>query len=78
MLATKFIRDGYTAVRHPVPRDSSEGTGNDPLARLASRYSFLPDDPEQLARLRGAVQLTAPGSSSRWGARPDGRRRPWW
>lgn len=59
LLATKFIRDGYTAVRHPVPRDHSGGTGNDPLARLASRYSFLPDDPEQLARLQGAVQLGA-------------------
>jgi len=71
LLATKFIRDGYTAVRHPVPRDSSEGTGNDPLARLASRYSFLPDDPEQLARLRGAVQLGAGvllalGRAPRW------------
>lgn len=59
LLASKFIRDGYTAVRHPVPRDHSGGTGNDPVARLAARYSFLPDDPEQLARLQGAVQLGA-------------------
>ncbi|MFJ8772207.1 DoxX family protein [Streptomyces microflavus] len=60
LLASKFIRDGYAAVRNPVPRDSSGRTGNDPgVVRLASRVSFLPDDPEQLARVQGAVQLGA-------------------
>jgi len=54
LLASKFIRDGYAAVRHPAPRDSS-----DPVVGLASRFSFLPKDPEQLARAQGAVQLGA-------------------
>ncbi|MFD5200806.1 DoxX family protein [Streptomyces sp. NPDC058375] len=60
LLAAKFIRDGIAAVRDPalpdLPEDSRSERGT---PALASRLPFLPEDPEQLVRLQGAVQLGA-------------------
>ncbi|MFH9607220.1 DoxX family membrane protein [Streptomyces sp. NPDC017448] len=58
LLASKFIRDGYAAVRNPVvPAARGDGSGAGP-AGAVSRLP-LPQDPEQFVRLQGAVQLGA-------------------
>ncbi|WP_228988739.1 DoxX family membrane protein [Streptomyces sp. DH8] len=58
LLASKFIRDGYAAVRDPVvPAGRGDGSGAGP-AGAVSRLP-LPQDPEQFVRIQGAVQLGA-------------------
>ncbi|MEV1045513.1 DoxX family protein [Streptomyces sp. NPDC049916] len=60
LLAATFIRDGLAAVREPARPDVPEDSGREREASaLASRVPFLPEDPAQLARLQGAVQLGA-------------------
>ncbi|WP_307670332.1 DoxX family membrane protein [Streptomyces sp. V2I9] len=58
LLASKFIRDGYAAVRNPVvPAAGGEAVRG--AAGAPSRLPLLPEDPVQLVRLQGAVQLGA-------------------
>ncbi|MFH8437863.1 DoxX family membrane protein [Streptomyces sp. NPDC085942] len=58
LLASKFIRDGYAAVRNPVvPAARGDGSGEGPSGALARLP--LPQDPEQFVRVQGAVQLGA-------------------
>nr|WP_252883946.1 DoxX family protein [Streptomyces sp. HB202] len=60
LLAAKFIRDGIAAVRDPaLPDPPEDARGEREAPALATRLPFLPEDPEQLVRLQGAVQLGA-------------------
>lgn len=60
MLASMFIRDGYEAVRHPARLVPVAKPVTDAVAaRIAPRVPLLPEDPEQLVRLQGAVRLGA-------------------
>ncbi|MYW81207.1 Uncharacterized membrane protein YphA, DoxX/SURF4 family [Streptomyces sp. LaPpAH-199] len=57
LLASKFIRDGYAAVRNPVVPAARGEVGRGPVPAV-SRLR-LPDDPEQFVRIQGAVRLGA-------------------
>ncbi|MGW4629185.1 DoxX family protein [Streptomyces rubiginosohelvolus] len=60
LMAAKFIRDGIAAVRDPaLPDPPDDARGEREAPALATRVPFLPEDPEQLVRLQGAVQLGA-------------------
>ncbi len=60
LLAAKFIRDGIASVRDPaLPDPPEDARGEREAPALATRLPFLPEDPEQLARIQGAVQLGA-------------------
>jgi uncharacterized membrane protein YphA (DoxX/SURF4 family) len=51
LLAASFVTGGLDSLRNPKPQD-------DPLTpALASRIRYLPEDPEALARVTGAVQV---------------------
>ncbi|HEY2332891.1 MAG TPA: DoxX family protein [Acidimicrobiales bacterium] len=57
MLAGMFIYGGIDALRHPEPKAA---TGGDVAKAVASLVPFkLPEDPVQLVRINGAVQLGA-------------------
>ncbi|MER5948654.1 DoxX family protein [Streptomyces sp. NPDC001904] len=56
MLASVFVTGGISTVRAPGRVASAVEPA---VAPLASRVPRLPDDPEQLARLNGAVQIGA-------------------
>jgi uncharacterized membrane protein YphA (DoxX/SURF4 family) len=56
MLASMFVTGGLDAVRNPAPKASAA----DPVApAIARRVPYLPEDPEQLVRINGAVMLGA-------------------
>jgi uncharacterized membrane protein YphA (DoxX/SURF4 family) len=56
LLASMFVVGGIDAVRNPAPKaPAAEGVA-DPIA---ARLPFLPEDPEQLVRINGAVQVGA-------------------
>lgn len=60
LLASTFITGGYDAVRDPAPLLPAAKPVAEPVASsVAPRTSLLPEDPEQLVRLNGAVQLGA-------------------
>ncbi len=55
-LATMFVTGGFDALRRPEPKTSAA----DPIApRIAARLPYLPEDPETLVRINGAVQVVA-------------------
>lgn len=55
-LATMFITGGVDALRNPGPKVPAA----DPIGpRIAEKLPYLPQDPEQLVRINGAVQLGA-------------------
>lgn len=56
LLASIFVAEGIGAVRDPGPRAKAAQAVTVPLAR---QFPSLPDDPEQLVRLNGAVQVGA-------------------
>ncbi|MFG1810292.1 DoxX family membrane protein [Streptomyces sp. NPDC049040] len=58
MLASVFVSGGYAALRHPAGMAKEMAPS---AVSLAGRVRRLPDDPEQLARITGAVQLGAGG-----------------
>lgn len=56
LLSSMFITGGLDAVRHP----SSEVPAAEPVAPpIARRLPYLPEDPETLVKLNGAVQVGA-------------------
>jgi putative oxidoreductase len=56
MLASMFLIGGLDSVRNPGPKAPAA----EPLApSIASKLPYLPDDPEALVRLNGAVQVVA-------------------
>jgi putative oxidoreductase len=60
MLASSFITAGYDAVRDPARPAPEVKSVVEPVASsIAPRTSLLPENPEQLVRLAGAVQLSA-------------------
>ncbi|MEW1613102.1 MULTISPECIES: DoxX family protein [unclassified Streptomyces] len=60
LLASMFVSGGYTAVRDPARLVPVAEPVTDPVATtIAPRTSLLPEDPESLVRLNGAVQLGA-------------------
>jgi uncharacterized membrane protein YphA (DoxX/SURF4 family) len=60
MLASLFITGGYDAVRDPARLVPEVKSFVEPMASsVAPRTSLLPESPEQLVRLAGAVQLGA-------------------
>lgn len=60
MLASIFVTGGYEAVRDPARLLPAAKPVTEPVASsVAPRTSLLPEDPEQLVRLNGAVQLGA-------------------
>lgn len=69
MLASLFISGGYDAVRDPARLVPEVKSFVEPVASsVAPRTSLLPESPEQLVRLAGAVQLGA-GCPARAGTR---------
>ncbi|MEW2068150.1 DoxX family membrane protein [Streptomyces sp. NPDC007346] len=60
LLASMFVSGGYDAVRDPARLVPAAEPVTDPVsARVSPRTSLLPEDPEHLVRLNGAVQLGA-------------------
>ncbi|MDX2978233.1 DoxX family protein [Streptomyces microflavus] len=60
LLASMFVSGGYSAVRDPARLVPAAESVTDPVStRIAPRTSLLPEDPERLVRLNGAVQLGA-------------------
>ncbi|MEE4541858.1 DoxX family protein [Streptomyces sp. V4-01] len=60
LLASMFISGGYDAVREPAALVPASLPVTDPVAStVAPRTSLLPENPEDLVRLNGAVQLGA-------------------
>ncbi|MFW3464599.1 DoxX family protein [Streptomyces sp. 058-1L] len=60
LLASMFVSGGYNAVRDPARLVPAAESVADPVStRIAPRTSLLPEDPERLVRLNGAVQLGA-------------------
>lgn len=60
LLASMFISGGYGAVRDPARLVPTAKPVTGPVTtRVAPRTSLLPEDPERLVRLNGAVQLGA-------------------
>jgi uncharacterized membrane protein YphA (DoxX/SURF4 family) len=51
-----FITGGLDSLRHPAPKASSAEPVASPIAR---RLPYLPEDPETLVRINGAVQVGA-------------------
>ena len=56
LLASMFIVGGFDAVRNPK---SKVGAAEDVAPAIAAHLPYLPEDPEQLVRINGAVQLGA-------------------
>ena len=56
LLASVFIADGIDSIRNPESRAKAAQAVTVPLAR---RFPALPDDPELLVQLNGAVQVGA-------------------
>ena len=56
LLASVFIADGIDSIRNPGSRAKAAQAVTVPLAR---RFPALPDDPELLVQLNGAVQVGA-------------------
>ena len=56
MLASMFIAGGLDAVRSPAPKAPAAEPVATPVAR---KLPYLPEDPEQLVRINGAVQVVA-------------------
>lgn len=60
LLASMFVSGGYNAVRDPAPLVPAAEPVTDRVSpTLTRRTSLLPEDPESLIRLNGAVQLGA-------------------
>lgn len=60
LLASMFVSGGYNAVRHPSPLvPVAEPVTDRVTSAIGRRTSLLPEDPESLVRLNGAVQLGA-------------------
>ncbi|MFF6908889.1 DoxX family protein [Streptomyces sp. NPDC012389] len=60
LLASMFVSGGYNAVRNPAPLvPVAEPVTDRVSAAIGRRTSLLPEDPENLVRLNGAVQLGA-------------------
>ncbi|MYT37993.1 DoxX family membrane protein [Streptomyces sp. SID8356] len=60
LLASMFVSGGFTAVRDPQRLAPAAAPVADALSpAVAPRTSLLPEDPERLVRLNGAVQLGA-------------------
>jgi putative oxidoreductase len=56
LLASMFIVGGFEALRHPKSKlPAAEGIG----PAIAARLPYLPEDPEQLVKINGAVQVGA-------------------
>jgi putative oxidoreductase len=56
MLASMFVVGGLDALRNPRSKVAAAG---DMAPAIAARLPYLPQDPEQLVRINGAVQLGA-------------------
>ncbi|WP_329173552.1 DoxX family protein [Streptomyces sp. NBC_01477] len=56
LLASVFVSGGYAALRHP---EASPSDVTPTALPFADRLRKLPQDPEQLARITGAVQVGA-------------------
>lgn len=56
LLATVFITGGLDQLRNPASKAPAVQPVAEPVRKAAS---WLPEDPEQLVRINGAVQLTA-------------------
>src|SRR5664280_2383393 len=56
LLASMFIAGGVDALRHPAGKAEAARSVTGPLSE---RVSALPDDPELLVRVNGAVQVGA-------------------
>jgi uncharacterized membrane protein YphA (DoxX/SURF4 family) len=55
-LAAMFVTGGLDSLRHPEPKVPAA----DPIGpRIAAKLPYLPQDPEQLVRINGAVQVGA-------------------
>jgi putative oxidoreductase len=56
MLAAIFISGGFDALRNPEPKVPA---AEDVARPIAAKLPYLPQDPEQLVKINGAVQLGA-------------------
>jgi uncharacterized membrane protein YphA (DoxX/SURF4 family) len=56
LLSTMFVTGGLDSVRHPASKVAAAEGVAPPIAR---RVPYLPEDPESLVRLNGAVQVVA-------------------
>jgi putative oxidoreductase len=56
LLASMFVVGGLDSVRNPKAKVSA---AEDVAPAIAARLPYLPEDPEQLVRINGAVQVAA-------------------
>ncbi|MGH8970986.1 MAG: DoxX family protein, partial [Actinomycetes bacterium] len=56
MLASVFISGGLEALRNPEPKVPA---AQDVAPPIAAKLPYLPEDPESLVKINGAVQVGA-------------------